>query len=102
MDSSMDGFIKVSNYVFAIKFKMHVHSLLVECEFLDNNDILINFQQPFHLGFFLVWKIHAGNYKVHGGNMALFSTFLSIVPRNVAFEKEKQHPKKVKGKPLVS
>ncbi len=104
MDISMDGFVEVSDYVFAIKFKMHVHSLLVECEFLDNNDILINFlfQQPFHLGSFRVWKILARKYKVHGGNMVLFSTFLSIVPRSVAFEKEKQHPTKVKGEPLVS
>jgi len=104
MDISMDGFVEVSDYVFAIKFKMHVQLLLVECEFLDNNDILINFvfQQPFHLSSFRVWKIPARNYKVHGGNMALFSTFLSIVPRSVAFGKDKQHPTKVKGEPLVS
>ncbi len=104
MDISMDGFVEVSDYVFAIKFKMHVQSLLVECEFLDNNDILINFvfQQPFYLGSFRVWKILARNYKIHGGNMTLFSTFSSIAPRSVAFEKEKQHPTKVKGEPLIS
>jgi hypothetical protein len=38
----MDGFVEIFYYVFAIKFKMLVHSLLVEWKFLDNNDILIN------------------------------------------------------------
>jgi hypothetical protein len=46
----MEKFIKVFDYVLAVKFIMHVHSLLVEREFLENNDILINsvFQQSQH------------------------------------------------------
>jgi hypothetical protein len=54
MDNSMDNFVEVFNYVFVIKFEMHVHLLLEEQEFFDNNGILINyvFQQLVHLGFF--------------------------------------------------
>lgn len=54
MDNSMDNFVEFSDYVFVIKFEMHVHLVLEEQEFLDNNGILINyvFQQPLHLGSF--------------------------------------------------
>jgi hypothetical protein len=45
-------------------------------------------------GFFLIWRVLEGNHKVHGENMALFSLFLFIVTRIVAFEKENNNPQK--------
>jgi hypothetical protein len=56
MDISMDDIAKVSDLVLLIRFKLHIHSLLVEHELFDQNGCVVDaiFQQPWHLGFFLV------------------------------------------------
>jgi hypothetical protein len=42
MDISMDDFVEVSSLVFSIRFKLHVHSFLVEHELFDQNGCVID------------------------------------------------------------
>jgi len=42
MDTLVDGFAHVFNHVFSIRFKLHVHSLLVERKLFDENESVVD------------------------------------------------------------
>jgi hypothetical protein len=50
--------------------------------------------------FFWVWRVHVGNYKIHGEDMALPSQIPSITSRLSTFKHEKQQSIKVTTKPF--
>ncbi len=72
MDIKENLFVEVSNHILAMKFKLHLHLLLLmERKLHDSDGMVVDaiFQWLQHFGSSKVWKVFTRHYKVHGKDM---------------------------------
>jgi hypothetical protein len=64
-------FVEVSSHTHAMKFKLHVHLLLIEQKLHDSHNMVVDaiLQWLQHFGPTKVWKVFARHCKVHGKDM---------------------------------
>lgn len=77
MDIKTNNFVEVPDHVFAVRFKLHAHSLLVERELHDTKGMVVDaiFQQPMCISSCIVYKVFVNNYKIHNEDVTLLSQF---------------------------